>query len=230
MQQKNLFFDLDGVLFEWNELTPGQMWLLNTATYYALLRPQMKELVQSLKGQARFWTCSVYYTEAAKEGKELALNASYGKSFPDKRRIWVPKGMLKTDVVRETLHRELNEDDILLDDHSANLFEWEKSGGTAFKVLNGCNGRGEKWQGRRMTLDGQVDLAYPVTGKIAEIGCEKLRYAVYEKAVEDYLLLQKKQQTRTVLRDRQAIERFLRLDPLGFGTVRIRETLGILPS
>ncbi len=230
MQMKNLFFDLDGTLFEWNELTPGQMWLLDTATYYALLRPQMTELVCSVKGLARLWTCSVYYTEAAREGKELALNASYGKFFKDKHRIWVPKGGCKADAIRNRLGRELNEDDILLDDHTANLVDWENAGGMAFKVLNGCNGQGEKWQGRRMSLDGHVQLAPPKENFLAgsnESICEHLKYAVYERAVEDYLLLRNKLASPRVLYERRAIEEFLRSDPFDFGTGKIRQALGL---
>lgn len=53
-------------------------------------------------------------------------------------------GQSKAEYIR-SFYNELTPDDILLDDYSKNLVEWEKAGGTGIKVLNDLNGRG--WNG-----------------------------------------------------------------------------------
>lgn len=60
-------------------------------------------------------------------------------------------GEQKSSVVRTLLGRKLQKSDLLLDDYTQNLLEWEAAGGTGVKILNEINGsgkRGSMWNGR----------------------------------------------------------------------------------
>lgn len=50
----------------------------------------------------------------------------------------------------EAFNRQLTKDDVLFDDNSKNLIEWEEDGGTSIKVINGINGKGQKFKGPRI--------------------------------------------------------------------------------
>ena len=48
-------------------------------------------------------------------------------------------GKAKHNFVKWKLHRKIDKYDILIDDYSKNLIEWENAGGTAIKFKNGFN-------------------------------------------------------------------------------------------
>lgn len=70
--------------------------------------------------------------------------------------IFCPAGTPKWIAVQEYIGRELSKDDILLDDYSAHLRAWRENGGTAIKLVNDINDRGEHsplWDGSRIRYD-----------------------------------------------------------------------------
>ena len=58
-------------------------------------------------------------------------------------------GENKAEYVKKFLRRDITDKDILLDDYSLNLNEWEKAGGTGIKWYNGLNMRG--WNNHNFT-------------------------------------------------------------------------------
>lgn len=56
-------------------------------------------------------------------------------------------GQNKAEVVELLLDIELTKEDILYDDYTQNLEEWEWAGGHGIKALNGINHTSGKWKG-----------------------------------------------------------------------------------
>ncbi len=53
--------------------------------------------------------------------------------------IFTQVGQDKADAVKEKTGMQINEYDILVDDYSKNIFDWEKAGGTGIKFKNSFN-------------------------------------------------------------------------------------------
>ena len=229
-RKKNLFFDCDGTLFPWKRLPEEDRWRLYTQEYYESLAayPQMKTLVRDLAERAPLYICSVCLGKDARKGKDRALDLQYGKHcFPRSRRFYVPEGMSKAEYAMKRLGRNLDRNDLLLDDHSANLIDWEAHGGTSVKVLNGFNGSGRTWKGMRMTLDGKIIISG--TGNrwnLDQETIDSLVFRVYEQAVRDYLQLTGDSSLKAE-RERSEIVQFLKDDRFHFGTGKILKRLGI---
>ena len=56
-------------------------------------------------------------------------------------------GENKAEIIKEMLNRELTQDDVLYDDYTKNLNEWEHAGGHGIKALNGINNTTKNWTG-----------------------------------------------------------------------------------
>ncbi len=68
---------------------------------------------------------------------------------------------------------DLTKDDILLDDYSANLLDWESCGGYAVKVLNEHNGRGWNglnFQGSAISTEWSAEMIYDVLCTLFDLG------------------------------------------------------------
>ena len=69
--------------------------------------------------------------------------------IPEDHRIFVPHLADKSDYVPGGIQPT----DVLLDDYTVNLREWESSGGIAVKFMNGVNGKNGSWTGKKVGLD-----------------------------------------------------------------------------
>ena len=67
--------------------------------------------------------------------------------IPKRNIILIKVGENKADMVEFFLDTELTKEDILIDDYTKNLTEWEFAGGTGIKALNGINGKNGVWKG-----------------------------------------------------------------------------------
>lgn len=146
------FVDMDGTLAEWRAKASEKD--LYRKGYFASLRPN-EALVQKInrmhKAGESICILSSVLTDSAHAVREKFQWAE--RFLPGIPVVLVPYGNSKADVVREYSGRgELDKTFVLIDDHSPNLFAWEKRGGRAIKFLNGINGKGASgWNGERMS-------------------------------------------------------------------------------
>lgn len=70
---------------------------------------------------------------------------------PDIPMVYCNFGQSKAEVIESLIGRKLTDKDILIDDYSKNLIDWEEHGGKAVKFLNELNGRG--WNGHNFVGD-----------------------------------------------------------------------------
>ncbi len=153
MNKKCLFVDMDGVLCEYHtDVSPKQ---LMAKGYFSSLKPREKTL-QAVKGLLAYPEYDIFILssvikeccEQSKAEKNEWLN-KYLPEIPHNHRIFPLCGSDKAAAVKN-----IGKNDILIDDHSPNLFLWTKAGGTGIKVLNECNGlKGSFDKGPRLKID-----------------------------------------------------------------------------
>ena len=146
LHRTRVFVDMDGTVAEW--LINGE-W--QKQGYFESL-PAMetvctavKELRKDRHYIVKFLTCAPS-DEAQKEKLRWLLKMF--EDIDEKDVIFVPYGENKSEYIVNP-----NKNDILLDDHTPNCLAWQ---GKAVKVMNGINGRGGRWQGRRIYADDSV--------------------------------------------------------------------------
>ncbi len=138
---------MDGVLAGWRK---GCEHLIYDEGYFLGLE-ENRELIRVLyrlkrKG-VKLCIISCYLPESRYAFSEKLRWLS--RHFPAAEEVFlVPDGEGKGAYLKKKGIR-IRKEDILLDDRSANLFEWESCGGKAVKYLNGINGSGRKWKGLR---------------------------------------------------------------------------------
>lgn len=146
-----LFVDLDGTLAQFKYVPEEELYKKG---YFLNLEP-LNEVVHAVNRLAEkghdIWILSAYLIESEYALVEKSKWAE--KYLPDIRRIFIPCGNSKAQSVENAFGRKLSADDILLDDHTANLFDFERHGGTAVKLLNGMNGKNGKWQGAKVSRE-----------------------------------------------------------------------------
>lgn len=141
---KRFFIDMDGTLAKWNDV---QFENLFEKGYYLNLEPNInvvKTVKTLLNHEQDVYILSAYLEESkyARDEKILWLQ-QYLPELPKEKYILLPYGEEKSKYIKG----EINKDDILLDDYTKNLLEWEKTGGFAIKLLNGINHNKGVWQG-----------------------------------------------------------------------------------
>lgn len=145
-----LFIDMDGTLCEF---TPcREVETLYQKGYFENLNPR-EEFIDLIKdyikkyGKDEVYVLTSYLSDSsfAYEEKEMWLK-KYVPQIKEENYIFVPYGESKAKFAKEKLCKR----DILLDDFSKNLFEWEGKGGTAIKVMNGINGTKGTWRKKRV--------------------------------------------------------------------------------
>lgn len=154
-----IFVDMDGTLAEWNNVEYEQLF---EKGYYAGLKPDrvMEEVRMLAKTGAPVYILSCYLTnsEYALSEKEEWLD-KWLPEIPPERRIFVPDGKNKAEYLKEN-YSPINKEDVLVDDYTKNLTEWESYGGTGIKYLNGINHTKGTWQGLK------ADSMHPSSGLI----------------------------------------------------------------
>lgn len=155
----NLYIDMDGCVAKWQSVS---LEILCQNGYFRNLSPDRKliEAIHIIR-DAELFICSKYLegTNAYVEKKEWI--SEYMPFIKSDHIILVPYRDSKYQYIRWN-DGSIN---LLLDDHTPNLLEWEKFGGVGIKYLNGINGKNGRWKGLR--LDGTMRsdaLALTLTG------------------------------------------------------------------
>lgn len=149
--KKVIYVDLDGTAAEWR--SAASLSDLYQKGYFATLRPtEVASFINKLvkNDEAEFFTLSAYILDSpAYEDKNWWID-KHMPNIDKQHRIFVPTGVNKAAFVMEAFRRPLTENDILVDDYSVNLIEWQKAGGKAIKWLNGINGINGTFKGPRV--------------------------------------------------------------------------------
>ncbi|MGC2873994.1 hypothetical protein ACDL92_11965 [Ihubacter sp. mB4P-1] len=172
-QQKRVFVDMDGTIAEFKPCKTMEK--LYEKGYFASLLP-IENTVEAVRQYIeKYPDTEVFVLSAclsdskyAQEEKNAWLN-QYLPEIDEKHRIFPPCGEDKTLYISGGV----KEPDILLDDYSVNLFQWQKAGGKAVKLMNGINGTKGKWQGAKV-----------FAGESPEKLCEDLRRHVQRSLPE----------------------------------------------
>ena len=154
--KRRIFVDLDGVLAEFRK---GKTFAdLYEKGYFETLEPQMPAVnaFRKLMETEDIYVLSCYLSDSE---YALAEKKRWVKKYlPGAQCIFVPCGIQKADAILERTGIAVNSNDILIDDHSPNVIDWDEKGGTAIKYLNGINGSGQKWKGRCVVGDFSENL------------------------------------------------------------------------
>lgn len=160
-----IWFDMDGVLAKWN--MDASIEDTHTPGYFLEREPESGavELIKSLakEGSPVGIRSAAYKEGTARQDKEAWLKKQGLSTIP---LVFTEYGGSKTAGLNGTNH-------VLIDDFSANLHDWEKSGYTGVKFYNGINGTHGTWSGY------SIDHRMPVE-KMAVI-----IKAIHESALKD---------------------------------------------
>lgn len=133
------FFDMDGTLAELREDTGARYmergYFLGLRPYESILK-MVKTLIRN--GHVVYTITTVHTLEAIRE-KEVWLNRYLPELKPD-RRIYTTPDQPKCVYVPDGV----GENDVLIDDHTPNLFCWP---GYAIKAVNPLNHKKGAWKG-----------------------------------------------------------------------------------
>ena len=167
----HFYFDMDGTLCEWKPCE--DLSVLYKPGYFLGLKRQ--EHVVSLLCELldRGYPCTVLSAvlgEVQEAEKRIWLGRVFGDRRPEIPAIFVPNGSNKSHYV------SVNEETVLLDDHSPNLTKWKAAGGTGNKVLNGFNGSGRTWQEGRADARGRISVEEVL--QLAKAGKTAVSYPV----------------------------------------------------
>lgn len=160
---KKIFIDMDGTLAEFKPCE--KLETLFEEGYFRNLKPQMTvvEAARELIASEEF---DVYVLSAVLTDSKYALKEKnewldeFLPELPKDKRIFPPCGEDKKKYV------DLSEGDLLLDDYTKNLIDWEPPG-TAIKLLNGINHTNETWEGN--CVNGVVTTSNELVDKIHSI-------------------------------------------------------------
>jgi len=150
--RKRLFVDIDGVLAVFNHVS--DMSLLYREGYFSSLLPQANvveavKIIFHSKTDIEIYTLSAYLNDSpfAFAEKNIWLDSHLPEVASDKR-VFVPYGNRKQDYIVGNV----SPSDYLLDDFTANLLTWQRSGGIGIKLLNDINNTGGTWAGNKVSF------------------------------------------------------------------------------
>ncbi len=148
MRDKNarLFIDMDGTIVNFYE-KEGYLTDMYRKDFFRTLKPHQNVLDAVLMFMEKYPCIPCYILSSVLAGnpnctqeKIAWLEKHVPLSFQGYR-IFVPEGHQKNKYIPN-----ISENDILFDDYSTNLIEWERAGGRAIKAINNINGKGERWK------------------------------------------------------------------------------------
>ena len=159
---KRLFIDMDGVLAEYKWSGTGEEW---NEGHFLSLNPQLSivEAIRELSGmeEIELYILSTLLPDSNYcKAEKMAWLIRWLPEIPNDRWIFTESGVSKSYAVEHLFHRELSNEDYLLDDYTKNLNDWQESGGTGIKYLNGLNGTNGTWLG--FYLDGRAPKEFMV--------------------------------------------------------------------
>lgn len=145
-----LYIDLDGTLAEFKY---NPMEELLKQGYFLNLNP-IPTVLEGVKTfmrkypQIPVYILSAFLGESKYAFQEKVLWVEkHLPKIPKEQVLFVKCGEVKALVPGK------EENAFLLDDHSQNLIDWEKAGFQGIKLLNGINGKGMKWKGKKISKE-----------------------------------------------------------------------------
>lgn len=139
LEDRKIYIDMDGVLAQWDTSATAHDTEQPGFFLSRKREPTIVELIKALeKMNADFSILSaVYQNGYAEKEKLLWLLDVVGPI----EYTFVPYGDKKADYIRGTKN-------ILIDDFSGNLHDWEASGNVGIKFYNGVNGTHGSWSSK----------------------------------------------------------------------------------
>jgi 5'(3')-deoxyribonucleotidase len=136
----NLFLDMDGTLAKFYA-NPNYMEKMFEPNYFATLKPYaivdtIKEIIKEMPIVKVMVLSACVDTEYCETEKEIWLD-HYLPEIPQENRAFCKVGEDKTDLARLLVGKD--DINILLDDYSVNLEQWQAQGWVAIKYVNGIN-------------------------------------------------------------------------------------------
>jgi 5'(3')-deoxyribonucleotidase len=136
----NLFLDMDGTLAKFYA-NPNYMEKMFEPNYFATLKPYaivdtIKEIIKEMPIVKVMVLSACVDTEYCEEEKQIWLD-HYLPEIPQENRAFCKVGEDKTDLARLLVGKD--DINILLDDYSVNLEQWQAQGWVAIKYVNGIN-------------------------------------------------------------------------------------------
>lgn len=151
MEARRLFIDMDGTLAVFREVDTLET--LYEEGYFASLPPQETVVAAVRELRARNPELEIYVLSAVLSDSKYALKEKnewldqYLPELDRQHRIFPPCGANKRDYIPAGL----NSSDVLFDDYTKNLIDWEPPA-KGVKCLNGINHTNGTWQGARVSI------------------------------------------------------------------------------
>lgn len=147
-----LFLDMDGTLARFYEQDDclERMWedgFFENLNSYAEMVAAMKIIIEQRKDIEVFVLSAVNTFSAGLE--KINWLKKYMPEIKEENIIICNFGENKA----EKVPNGISENDILVDDYTANLLNWKNSGGTAIKAINEINDKTKKWDGKRIEIE-----------------------------------------------------------------------------
>lgn len=171
--QIRIFVDMDGTIADIHEHEDWYERMKNEEDFFEKLNP-FNNLIVALylikyKYGKKVKICSLSAVENIKRNSNYVTSKNNWldryANFVDKR-IFSLCGRKKTEFVKNICKK-----DILLDDHTPNLIDWEENGGYGIKVKNNINCSKKKWNGEIIY---NQDSISEIVSKLDEIIQRKL--------------------------------------------------------
>lgn len=168
MARLKLFWDMDGTLAVWNpDATVEELF----SKGYFLNREAETKLCKIAEKLSAMYES--YILTACMEGSDYLIPEKkvwISRFVPNfyQKVLFVPCGVSKAKFVSDVFHRELSDRDVLIDDHSPNLLQWQDDGGTGIKWCNAINNSGKsRYTGLRCSTVREIREA------VISLGVEK---------------------------------------------------------
>lgn len=142
---KRVFFDMDGVLAQWQDGTPFEV--VCSPGYFKNL-PTEQNVLNAFRLLAAEESIDLHILSAVlpeahnTAEKQEWLQNKLGGVVKQENIHFVPVTARKSEVLGG-----ITKEDILIDDYSKNIQEWQEDGGIAVKMFNSSNGRSGKYYG-----------------------------------------------------------------------------------
>lgn len=163
-----IFVDMDGVLAKWEDASLEEM---TSPGFFASRKPDAF-VVNGVRRLCENPDCDVYilssYLLPISKEEKIKWNELH-TDIPEDHQIYVKYGEKKSAALQ--ILGGVKPDDVLLDDFSRNLHEWE---GIGVKLYNGINGTHGTWNGFSVHNNMKPDLMAAQIIAIAKAGKELL--------------------------------------------------------